>query len=691
MKDRRYSLNISSWAAKIVLFARRYPIPVFAVLGLVSGAICSYIINQHDAGQWIWLLTLIIGGIPVIWDTVKGMLLRHNFSSDIVAMLAIVAAMITNESLPGVVIVIMQTGGKALEDYAFRRASSSLDELMTRSPRIARRKKMAQLNGEYNKDKDHNLISSDQSLEEITVADIRIGDILVVRPGDLIPVDGIIISGQAQIDESALTGEPLPKNKDIGNEVFSGTIDAGGSVFEIQATKLSEESQYAKIVQLVRKAREEKAPIQRLADKYAVWFTPITLAVSMLGWIITQNPQTILSVLVVATPCSLIFATPVAIMSGINKCAKSGIIIKAAAAIEQIGKSEAVVFDKTGTITGGSPVVEQIIPLAKDLEQRVQYNNKNNNDNGIDWSNNYNIMLTSDNNKISDDLLLKAATIEQMSSHPAARVITQKAKEKFGSSLLANTPTNFHEIAGAGVEGNINGERVTVGSQSLFENNNYFNQLQPERFNRGMLLDTIKKLTKGKMVAFVGINGNPVGAIILGDKIRSGIHVMIKRLQKLGVKETVMLTGDSFDNAQVIAKQASITSFESNLLPEQKVFAIKKLKSRYKNVVMVGDGINDAPALTAATVGIAMGARGTAISAEAADVVLLVDDVTKVADALEIGQRTISVAKQSIFIGLGASFVLMIIASVGLIPPAIGALLQEILDVSVILNALRAR
>ncbi len=695
---RRYSLTVSSLEAKIVLFARRYPIPVFAVLGLLLGAICSYIINLHDAGQWIWLFTLIIGGIPVIWDAIKGMLLRRNFSSDIVAMLAIVAAMITNESLPGVVIIIMQTGGKALEDYAFRRASSSLDELMTRSPRIAYRKKMTQVNSEYNEDKDHNLIySSDQSLEEITVADIRIGDLLVVKPGDLIPVDGIIICGQAQIDESALTGEPLPKNKDIGNEVMSGTINAGGNAFEIRATKLSEESQYAKIVQLVCKAREEKAPIQRLADRYAVWFTPITLAVSMLGWIITQNPQTILSVLVVATPCSLIFATPVAIMSGINKCAKTGIIIKAAAAIEQIGKSEAIVFDKTGTITGGTPVIEQIIPLAKDLEGRVRYNSNNNNDdNSIDWSdNNYNILLTSnDNNKyISDDLLLKAATIEQMSSHPAARVITQRAKEKFGSSLLTTTPTNFHEIAGAGVQGDINGERITVGSQSLFENKKYFNQQQSERFDKDttLFLDTIKKITMGKMVAFIGINGNPVGAIILGDKIRSGIHVMIKRLQKLGVKETVMITGDSFDNAQVIANQARITSFESNLLPEQKVLAIKKLKSRYKNVVMVGDGINDAPALAAATVGIAMGARGTAISAEAADVVLLVDDVTKVADVFEIGQRTIDVAKQSIFIGLGASFVLMIIASVGLIPPAIGALFQEVLDVSVILNALRAK
>lgn len=654
-------------------------------MGLLLGAI-YYVLNQSVTGQWIWFLTLIIGGIPVVWGTIKGMIHRH-FASDIVAMLAIIAAILTNEALPGVVIVIMQTGGKALEDYAFRRASSSLDELMARSPRIAYRKMR-----EINDDDDEGI--GDQSLEEIKVTDVRIGDLLVVRAGDLIPVDGTIISGRAQIDESALTGEPLPKNKDVSDDVFSGTINAGGNAFEILASKVSEDSQYAKIVQLVRKAQEEKAPIQRLADRYALWFTPITLAISGFGWLVTQNPQTILSVLVVATPCSLIFATPVAIMSGINRCAKIGIIIKTGAAIEQIGKSQAVVFDKTGTITYGSPVVEDIVVLTKDgkIRQEEDDNNSINN-------NNSNTILTSNNNNASDDLLLKAAGIEQMSSHPAARVIVQKAKEKLGSSLLS-TPRNFHEIAGAGVEGDINGEHIIVGSQSLFENNDnkkYHGQRQQQQqqseleFDKELLLNTIKKRGEGKMIAFIGINNILVGAIILGDKIRLGVNVMMQRLQKLGVKETVMLTGDSFDSAKVIAKQAAITNFEFNLLPEQKVLAIKKLKERYKNIVMVGDGINDAPALAAATVGVAMGAKGTAISAEAADMVLLVDDVTKVADVLEIGQRTIQIAKQSIYFGLGVSFILMIVASFGLIPPTIGALLQEILDVGVILNALRAR
>jgi heavy metal translocating P-type ATPase len=675
--------------SKIVLFARRYPIPVFAVLGLFLGTI-YYVSDQSVAGQWIWFSTLAIGGIPVVWGTIKGMIRRH-FASDIVAMLAIIAAILTNEALPGVVIVIMQTGGKALEDYAFRRASFSLDELMARSPRIAYRK-IRKVNNNNNSNNYDGI--EDQSLEEIKVTDVRIGDLLVVRAGDLIPVDGMIISGQAQIDESTLTGEPLPKNKGVSDEVFSGTINAGGNAFEIQASKVSEDSQYAKIVQLVRKAQEEKAPIQRIADRYALWFTPITLAISGFGWLITQNPQTILSVLVVATPCSLIFATPVAIISGINRCAEIAITIKSGAAIEQIGKSQAVVFDKTGTITYGSPVVEDIVVLTKDgkiIREEDDNNSINNN----------NTVITNNNNNASDDLLLKAAGIEQMSSHPAARVIVQKAKEKFGSNLLA-IPRNFHEIAGAGVEGDINGEHVIVGSQSLFENNDnkkYHHQEQQQQeqqqqqleFDKKLLLNTIKKRGEGKMIAFIGINSLLVGAIVLSDKIRFGVNVMMQRLQKLGVKETVMLTGDSFDNAKVIAKQAAVTNFEFNLLPEQKVLAIKKLKERYENIVMVGDGINDAPALAAATVGVAMGAKGTAISAEAADMVLLVDDVTKVADVLEIGKRTIQIAKQSIYVGLGVSFILMILASFGLIPPTIGALLQEILDVGVILNALRAR
>jgi len=601
---------------------------VFALIGLVSGIICHWLFNQPDLGHWIWLVTLIIGGIPIILDTVRNMIHRH-FAADIIAMLAIITAILSNEALPGVVIVIMQSGGKALEDHAFRKASTSLNALLARSPQTANRKK-------------NNII------EVIDVNSIKIGDLLVVRPGDLVPVDGHVVDNSAVIDESALTGEPIPKTKKISDPLFSGTVNVGDA-FEMITDKLNAESQYSKIVQMVRKAQEEKAPIQRLADKYAVWFTPITIFISIFGWIITGKLETILSVLVVATPCSLIFATPIAIISGINKAAKLGIIVKSGISLEQIGKADTIVFDKTGTITLGTPRIEKIIEI---------------------------------DNVNSDDILLKAACIEQLSSHPAAKVITQKAQEKFGKLPI---PNNFHEIAGIGVEGFLNGDHIVVGSQSIFENKRDSQSLEK-------ISDLKKQIQfKGKMLAFVNINNTPIGIIVFGDILRSGVKSMIKHFRKLGVKETVILSGDSYENSQIIAQEAGVTSFEANLLPEHKVISIKKLLKRHKNVIMIGDGINDAPALAVSTVGIAMGAHGTAISAEAADVVLLVDDVTKVKAIIEISKKTIDIAKQSIYIGLGASFVFMVIASFGLIPPTIGALIQEILDVAVILNALRAR
>jgi heavy metal translocating P-type ATPase len=384
-----------------------------------------------------------------------------------------------------------------------------------------------------------------------------------------------------------------------------------------------------------------------------VWFTPLAVAISVFGWLITGDLRTILAVLVVATPCSLIFATPVAIIGGINRATKRGIIVKHGATIEMIGKAQVVVFDKTGTITYGTPEVEEIV--------------------------------TFDGNSSTvspDELLYRAASVEQLSSHPAAHALMQSAKESIQELTI---PQNFREIPGTGVEGDVNGEHIVVGSDSIFP------YISKEERHMMIKLTEEKALSGSKMVASVGINGKPAGAIVFGDKIRSGVDEMMKQLNLLGVKKTIILTGDSRENARAIARLTNVSSFESNLLPEQKVAAVKRLKEKYGNIVMVGDGINDAPALASATVGVAMGARGSAISTEAADIVLMEDDVTKVSDAVKISQKTLKIAKQSIFVGLGVSLLLMGIASFGLIPPTIGALLQECLDVAVILNAIRAR
>lgn len=640
--------QIPAVVRRLVIFSKRYPIPAFTIVGLLVGTVIHYVLNNPETGHWIWFAVLVAGGAPIIYETIKEML-HGRFASDIVAMLAITTAIITNEAFPGVIIVIMQSGGKALEDYAFRKATSSLDELMARSPKRARRK------------------IDENEIEEVNVEEIRIGDRLVIRPGDLIPVDGTIACGVAQIDESSLTGEPLSKVKHEGDEVFSGTVNIG-NLFEIKAKRVSEESQYSKIVKLVKKAREEKAPIQRLADRYAVWFTPITLAMCGLGWLLTQSPQTILSVLVVATPCPLIFAAPVAIISGINKAAKQSIVVKSGAAIEQLSKTDAIVFDKTGTITYGTPVVEDVIPLNP--------YSKTNEKNGVLYT--------------KDDILFQAASLEQMSSHPSAQAIVKTAKEKFNDFSL---PTNFHENPGLGVEGYVDENHVMIGSPGFIESRSSLNgdyNIKTDKNNN--LLIAINDFQKeGKTVGLININDTNVGLIIFSDKIRNGVMNMVKNLKKDKIKKTIMLTGDSLDNAKAIANQTAIDDYKYDLLPEDKVNEVKKLKERFKNIVMVGDGINDAPALTTATAGIAMGAKGTAISAEAADVVLLVDDVTKVSDIIQISKRTIKIVKQSILVGIGISFLLMVFASFGLITPSIGAMFQEALDVGVILNALRAR
>ncbi len=449
---------------------------------------------------------------------------------------------------------------------------------------------------------------------------------IVVRPGDLVPVDGIISDENVEIDESSITGEPLPVNKKRGDRVMSGSANVGNT-FEMNAERISEESQYSKIIGIVRKAQMEKPRIQRLADRYATWFTPLTLAIAVIGWMITRNLITILSVLVVATPCPLILAVPISVIGAVNKSAKEGIIVKNGAAVEQVGLGRVVVFDKTGTITYGSPMVERFVPFDG-------------------WS--------------LDELLFKAASVEQLSSHPVAISLHHLGEEKLGKLAV---PTNVRESPGRGMEADLDGEHIVIGSQGFCEEkmNREFDDRSQE------LQKTVQ--AQGKLVSFIGVNGKPAGLVVFGDRVRPGVPAMMLRLRELGVEETVMLTGDNVDNARVIAEQAGVAKVEANLLPAQKVATIQKLKQTYGNVIMVGDGINDAPSLASATVGVAMGAHGTGISAEAADIVLLVDDVTKVVDSIAIGQRMLHIARQSIFFGLGASMALMIIAGLGFIPP----------------------
>jgi heavy metal translocating P-type ATPase len=612
---------------RTISFFRDNPIPLIALIGLISGSVARWVLGYVEIGQMIFLAALVIGGMPLVGNTLRGML-RGQFAADVVAMLAIVTAVVMQEYFAGVVIVLMQSGGEALEAYGLRRASSSLEALLARAPRVAWRK-------------------DGESLREITVDEVRVGDTLLVRPGDLVPVDGLLLSDAANVDESALTGEPLARAKHRHADLLSGSINVGGA-FEMRAEKVSAESQYAKIVDLVREAQEDRPPIQRLADRYAVWFTPLTLLVAAWGWFITGDARTILSVLVVATPCPLILATPIAVISGVNRAARQGIIVKGGAAIEEIARAQVVVFDKTGTLTYGSPAVDRVVPL-----------------NGVTGT----------------ELLRHAGSVEQFSSHLLARTLTTAAKSQYGDLPI---PSAFSEHAGRGVEGVVDGRHVMVGSRRFLEE-----RLRDRPFGNGIELHD--RAGEDVLAAWVAIDHQPSGVVLFNDQLRPGVPELVSRLRDLGVRSKVMLTGDNRASAEAIAREAGIERVEANLLPEDKVHVVRDLKRDGYHVVMVGDGINDAPALATADVGVAMGAHGTGISAEAADVVLLVDDVTRTGDAIATGQRMLRIAKQSIYAGLGLSLFFMIIASFGYIPPTAGALIQEAIDVAVILNALRAR
>jgi heavy metal translocating P-type ATPase len=595
---------------------QRAPIAVLAAVGLATG-LAAKAVGAPLVAEWIFLFTLVTGGTPLVYHTLRG-LLRGRFAADIVATLAIVGAVLLGQYFAGVVIVLMQSGGETLERYAMGRASSSLEALLKRAPRIAHRRR-------------------DGGLEDVPVEAVEIDDELVVKPGDLVPVDAVVFDGTSAVDESALTGEPLPVRAAPGTELLSGSVNLEGAL-QVRALRPATQSQYQQIVRLVDEARREKPPIQRLADRVAVWFTPLTLGMCAVAYLVTGDTTAVLAVLVVATPCPLILATPVAVIAGISRAADLGVIIKSGAAIEQLGLARAVVFDKTGTLTIGHPAVARVRSL-----------------NGV----------------APTDVVRLAASAEQYSSHHLGQAIVEYGRR---AGPLADV-VGFQEDPGRGVSGRVAGHTVDVGSATYLT-------------SRGI---PVTEPPPADTTAYVGMDGRLAGAIEFADRLRHQVPALMHRLVVLGVTDTVMLTGDRESSAEAIAGQAGIRTVRANLLPADKVAAVQELKRRYGAVMMVGDGINDAPALAAATVGVAMGAHGTAVSAEAADVVLLVDDISRVGDAVTISRRMRRIVLESIGVGLGVSAVLMVVASLGYLSPPVGALLQEALDATVILNALRVR
>ena len=619
---RRAEVGQAEHVRRLLRILTRYPV-ITATIVVGAAVLALDLAEMERASRW--LATLYVSAI-IVW-TLIGMVrdvMRGHVGLDVLAVVAMVATLAVGEYVASLIIVLMLSGGEALEDYAARRAKSELTALLDRSPQIA-----------------HVLVHSggtaSDEVRDAAADDVRIGDVLLVRPSEIVPVDGVLLSASGTFDESSLTGESLPVSREAGEEVLSGAVN-GSRAVRIRAIRRSADSQYQQIVVLVREAQESRAPVVRLADRFAIPFTAVSLVIAGAAWGISGDPTRFAEVLVLATPCPLLIAAPVAFLGGLSRAAKAGVIIKGGAVIEQLARVRSAAFDKTGTLTQGRPTLVQVRAAP-----------------GFD----------------ADDVLRLAASAEQYSSHVLAEGIRRAAGER---GLVIASGSAAREVATNGVEAMIGGTSVAVGKPA------YIASLAPE-IERA-------DLDPGQAAAYVAIDGRFAGALVLADDPRPESRTVVTWLRENGVERLSMLTGDARATAESIAADVGITDVHAELLPAEKVHLAAQLRPR--PVLMVGDGVNDAPVLAAADIGIAMGAKGATAAGDAADAVILKDSLAKVVDAVAIGRHTLRVAYVAIWIGISISIALMLIATTGVIPAVAGALIQELVDLATILYALRA-
>lgn len=603
---------------------RRYGQPFLALVALVTlaGGGIAYFTTHQDwaSGLWSFGTALVLSALLV---EIVLSLMQGRFGLDVIAGLSMGAALAFGEPLAGNIVALMYAGGQQLENFAEGRARREMTALLGRTARTAMR-------------------YAREGLEEVPIETLMPGERILVRRGEVVPVDGRLVGGRADIDMSALTGEAMPARFFAGNDMPSGGTSIGAA-FDLDVIRTAADSTYAGIVRLVEQAQQSKAPMVRLADRYALWFLALTVLIAGAAWWVSGDPLRALAVLVVATPCPLILAVPVAIISGMSRAASLGVLIKSGGALERLARVRTAVLDKTGTMTSGEAGVVEI---------RTS--------DGID----------------PEEMLRLAASLDQASNHVSAEALVQSARER---GMALSSPTDIVETPGSGVEGRINGRSLVVGGSDFVRS----------RCSSGNPYALGGDLPPGTAVVAVGIDGIVAGIILLADQIRDDAHSTIDSFRAAGVTRFVLASGDHADAVRAAGLSLGVDEAIGDLLPAEKVDVVIA-ERRKASVMMIGDGVNDAPALAAADVGVAMGARGAAASSESADVVLLVDHLARLPAALLVAQRTRHIALQSVFAGLSLSLLAMVAAAFGYLPPVQGALLQEVIDVAVILNALRA-
>ncbi|MEO8275900.1 MAG: heavy metal translocating P-type ATPase [Thermoanaerobaculia bacterium] len=591
--------------------------------GLLAGT-AFWLGGAQTVASACWAVTTAVM-LAVLSISVARDLARGKPGVDLIALLAMASALVFHQYAAGAIIALMLSGGLALEAFADARARRELDALLEHAPRVVHR-------------------YENEVLTSPDIEAVHPGDLLLVKSGEIVPVDGLVVGGPAVLDESTLTGESLPVTRADGQPVRSGSVNAGGP-FDLRAVATADQSTYAGIVRLVQGAKDSKAPLVRLADRWALLFLPLTLGLAGFAWWWSGDPIRALAVLVVATPCPLILAAPVAIVAGLSRCAARGIVVKGGAVLEALGGATILLLDKTGTLTTGQPALRDV---------RVY------------------------GTRSADEILRLAASLDQVSPHVFAAPLVGAARDK---GLVLAFPTGVTEIPGEGIAGEVEGVRVALGKLSWVGRDRSLTSAM-RQVRRSTALE-------GTSSVWVAIGEEIVATLILHDPIRPDARTTIRALRRSGIRRVVMITGDHPEVAETVGFGVGADLVLAERSPAEKVDAVLN-ESERGSTIMVGDGLNDAPALAAATVGVAMGARGATASAQAADVVLTVDHLGRLAEAMAIAQRSRSIAFQSVSVGMALSLAAMLIAAAGRLPPLAGALLQEAIDVAVILNALRA-
>ncbi|GAA2518185.1 heavy metal translocating P-type ATPase [Rarobacter incanus] len=605
----------------MLVAVRAYPW-VAATLAVAMVGLALLALGRGEYGRWPLTAFVLVVAVNQLVGMIREFA-AGEYGLDILAILAIVSTAAVGDYWASLIVVLMITGGEALEDFASHRANRTLTSLLERAPSRAHR------------------VAASGVAQIVAASDVAVGDELVVLPGEIVPVDGTVLSNNGSIDEASLTGEPMPVSVGAGDQIMSGAVN-GAAALRLRATRVAAESQYQRIVDLVREAQASKAPMVRLANKVAVPFTAVALVIAGVAWVVSGDPARIAQVLVVATPCPLLIAAPVAFLAGMSRAARVQVVVKGGGVLEILARLRTAAFDKTGTLTHGHPQVVAVHPQ-------------------------------DDGPHCADELLALAAGAEQFSGHVMAGPIVAAAQ---GRGLAVRASSGVVEQAGHGVAAQVSGRAVRVGRRAF------------AGAADGEAGASSLHLPAGRLAVHVGIDGKYAGWIELADEVRAEAAGVIAELRGGGVEHVMMLTGDGAATARVIADAVGIDDIRAGLLPADKVDAVRGESRR--PVMMVGDGINDAPVLAAADVGVAMGAAGATAASDSADAVIMVDSLAGVARLVTIARQTVRVAKQSIGIGIGLSVVLMLVAGAGAIPAVVGAALQELVDLTSILWALRA-